>query len=398
MGVAHGAILSLTIAGMQKAATVLRWDVFCRVIDNFGDIGVCWRLCADLAARGHTVRFWVDDASALHWMAPGALEGDWPGVTVHAWADSACPEFLAKLPASDVWVEGFGCEIATEFIAAHADDKRAGSQNGTKSPAWINLEYLSAEAYVAGVHGLPSPVMSGAAKGWTKHFYYPGFSGATGGLLREPGLATRHAAFDRQQWLADRGIQLETGTRIVSLFCYEPVALQHLLLQLASDGQPSQLLVTSGRAAAATAAAMERLNQSKPLWNMRKALSISYLATLSQVDFDHLLWACDLNFVRGEDSLVRALWAGRPFVWQIYPQNDAAHHAKLDAFLAMLQADPTLRSWHLAWNEVSGTSAALPAQLPNLDLWQKNVLQVRTRLQQLPDLTSGLVDFVQKNR
>jgi hypothetical protein len=25
-------------------AMQLHWDIFCRVIDNFGDIGVCWRL------------------------------------------------------------------------------------------------------------------------------------------------------------------------------------------------------------------------------------------------------------------------------------------------------------------------------------------------------------------
>ncbi|MEO7887531.1 MAG: elongation factor P maturation arginine rhamnosyltransferase EarP, partial [Polaromonas sp.] len=43
----------------------LQWDIFCKVIDNFGDIGVCWRLAADLASRGHKVRLWVDDASAL---------------------------------------------------------------------------------------------------------------------------------------------------------------------------------------------------------------------------------------------------------------------------------------------------------------------------------------------
>ena len=57
------------------AADARSWDIFCQVIDNFGDIGVCWRLAADLAARGHQVRLWVDDASALHWMAPQGAAG-----------------------------------------------------------------------------------------------------------------------------------------------------------------------------------------------------------------------------------------------------------------------------------------------------------------------------------
>ena len=80
---------------------------------------------------------------------------------------------------------------------------------------------------------------------------------------------------------------------------------------------------------------------------------------LQQPDFDHLLWAGDLNFVRGEDSLVRALWAGAPFVWQIYPQDDGAHHVKLEAFLDWLGAPPSLRQFHRSWNGFG--SAALPA-------------------------------------
>ena len=171
----------------------MQWDIFCKVIDNFGDIGVCWRLCADLARRGHTVRLWVDDASALQWMAPGALEGRIAGIEVCAWADSMQPQKLANLPAADVWIEGFGCEIAPEFIAAYAKWTGAKGLNDSKSPVWVNLEYLSAERYVERAHGLPSPVMSGPAKGATKHFFYPGFTGRTGGLLREPLLSIPRA-------------------------------------------------------------------------------------------------------------------------------------------------------------------------------------------------------------
>jgi len=147
-------------------------DIFCRVIDNFGDIGVCWRLSADLAERGHSVRLWVDDASALQWMAPGALEGEWPGVAVNAWKSSEDPHVLASLPCADVWIESFGCELAPAFVAHFAQGLAAASSNQVQAasnphPVWINLEYLSAEPYVERSHGLPSPVMSGPAKGWT---------------------------------------------------------------------------------------------------------------------------------------------------------------------------------------------------------------------------------------
>ncbi|QDL38031.1 elongation factor P maturation arginine rhamnosyltransferase EarP [Rhodoferax sediminis] len=358
------------------------WDIFCKVIDNFGDIGACWRLSADLAARGEQVRLWVDDASALRWMAPGGC----PGVTVLPWAQSLQP---TGRPPADVLVEAFGCEIAPEFIAACVDGVRATG----RKPVWINLEYLSAESFVERAHGLPSPVMSGPGAGLTKYFFYPGFTAHTGGLLREPGLAHRQLEFNRATWLARLGVDPQ-GERLVSLFCYEPPALEGLLDQLADGAQPTRLLVTPGRAAAATRAAIEHKNRLQPLWNKRKQLSISYLPALSQVDFDHLLWACDLNFVRGEDSLVRALWAGKPFIWQIYPQDDAVHHGKLEAFLDWLQAPASLRQFHQVWN---GASAA---GLPPIDgaAWGPMAVAARERLLAQDDLTHQLQQFVLKNR
>jgi len=377
---------------------VLLWDVFCRVIDNFGDIGVCWRLCADLAGRGHTVRLWVDDASALQWMAPGALEGHWARVTVHAWNDSSNAQALTALAPADVWVEGFGCEIAPEFIASRAQRTGAAGPKDLETPVWINLEYLSAEPYVERAHGLPSPVMAGPARGWTKHFYYPGFNQRTGGLLREPDLLGRQRQFDRGVWLRQMNLDTQPGERLVSLFCYEPPALDVLLTQLALLSGPTRLLVTPGRATAAVQTALEHKNRLQPAWNVHKALSISYLPALTQRDFDHLLWACDLNCVRGEDSLVRALWAGKPLLWQIYPQSDTAHHEKLDAFLDMLGASASLRRWHALWNGVEKPAPDDVLAGADLANWQQTIEAARARLLDLGDLTSGLVDFVLKKR
>lgn len=376
-----------------------QWDIFCTVIDNFGDIGVCWRLACDLAARGHTVRLWVDDAAALGWMAPAGCEG----VRVLPWPQGGKPLDLqaagfAQNPP-DVLVEAFGCEIAPEFIAACASGMRA---TGLK-PVWINLEYLSAEAYVERYHAMPSPVQSGPAAGWTKWFFYPGFSDQTGGLLREPGLQERQARFDRAGWLKAQGIPWR-GETLASLFCYEPRALEALLAQFSRhglQGNPVRLLVAAGRAAKAVRAIVEGQKGLQPIQDMESLLSISYLPLLEQAEFDHLLWASDLNFVRGEDSLVRALWAGKPFVWQIYPQHDDAHLAKLDAFLDMLQAPPSLRAFHAAWNgktapePAAGGPAPLPADWP---AWQAAVLAARGRLTAQDDLSTRLLGFVAKKR
>jgi len=107
-----------------------------------------------------------------------------------------------------------------------------------------------------------------------------------------------------------------------------------------------------------------------------------------------MLWACDLNFVRGEDSLVRALWAGQPFVWQIYPQHDDAHHAKLHAFLDWLQAPPTLRRWHAQWNGLEPAAALPPLDSGTLAEWRGCARAARHGLLAQPDLLTQLLGFV----
>jgi len=366
----------------------MRWDIFCRVIDNFGDVGVCWRLAADLAARGHMVRLWLDDAQALAWMAPGALESQWPGITVHPWSDASKPEVLSTLTPAQVWVEGFGCELPDAFVAWRALAQAA-------APLWINLEYLSAESFVERSHGLPSPVMSGPAKGWTKHFFYPGFTPRTGGLLREPGLLTQRCDFGRDQrpaFLQSLGV-VDHGEALVSLFCYAHAPVAELLTQLRGWQADVHLLVTHGQAAGAVRAALEQAPQ------RGEGLRITYLPLFSQTMFDQLLWISDLNFVRGEDSLVRALWAARPFVWQIYPQNDGAHSAKLDAFLSVLDAPKAVREWHSQWNSWDTVGLDFPLPLgnstPGAAAWQAWAAGLAPRLVQQADLVSQLCTFVQ---
>lgn len=341
----------------------MRWDLFCQVIDNHGDAGVCWRLAAELAARGEQVRLWIDDPTVLEWMAPQGA----PGVEVLPWTDP-----LPAAEPGDVVVEAFGCNPPVSFVQRLAARRPA--------PAWLNLEYLSAEAYVERSHGLPSPVLHGPAKGLQKHFFYPGFTDRTGGLLREQDLAERRAAFDRSAWL--RSVGVDAGpAQLISLFCYEPPALRQLLEQFAAGPRPTRLLVTAGRAAEAVRACGGA---------DIGALRVHFLPLLSQRGYDQLLWSCDLNFVRGEDSLVRGLLAGVPAVWQIYPQHDDAHHAKLLAFLDWLQPPADLRAFFLRWNGLAhGT-------LPALDVpaWRATASLAFDRAQALPELAAGLLRFV----
>ena len=346
----------------------LQWDLFCRVIDNFGDIGVAWRLARDLAARGERVRLWLDDDSALSWMAP---EGVPAGIEVLRWAAS-----LREQQPGDVVVETFGCDLPEAFVARMAVR--------TVPPQWINLEYLSAERYVERSHGLSSPQFSGPGKGLNKRFFYPGFTPRTGGLLREPGLLEH--PFDAPGWLASQGLQRQPGERIVSLFAYPNPRLPQLLAELARE--PTLLLVCPS-------AAQQQIAALQPSGGLRWQA----LPYLSQPGFDQLLQACDLNFVRGEDSFVRAQWAGQPFVWQIYPQDDGAHGPKLEAFMDLWLAGAppdfavATRALWRAWNGLQAWPGALPeprAGLVHAQRW-------RAHLASQTDLSTQLLSFVSKS-
>jgi uncharacterized repeat protein (TIGR03837 family) len=317
------------------------------------------------------VRLWIDDPSALAWMAPEGAAG----VEVLHWTPHA------SLPEpGDVVVEAFGCDPPALFVSRMARRERP--------PLWINLEYLSAERYVQRQHGLPSPQLSGPGQGLTKWFFHPGFGTGTGGLVREPGLMAARSRFDAHPWLQSMGLAAHPGERVVSLFCYDTAPVAALLHTLSR--QPTLLLVTPGAAQRAVRAA----GAAPP------GLRCVELPWLRQTEFDRLLWACDLNFVRGEDSFVRAQWAAAPFVWQIYAQHDAAHAVKLDAFLGLflaaadVQLAAELRALWRAWNGLQGW----PGRLPPRPAWQTLAQRWRTGLLATPDLVSQLLGFVHERR
>jgi uncharacterized repeat protein (TIGR03837 family) len=358
---------------MSSNQTRLRWDIFCRVVDNYGDAGVCWRLATQLADAGERVRLFIDDSAPLAWMAPNGCSG----VEVKSWPNASD----ASQQPGDVVIEAFGCDPPAGFV-----DTMAAMQ---QPPVWINLEYLSAESYVERSHRLPSPQRNGLGK-W---FFYPGFTPETGGLLREPQLMADRDAFDRDSWLAAMGLRRLPEERVVSLFCYANPAIPALLQALAAE--PTLLLLTPGQAAALVTPHLTP--HLTPRLALPTGLRCARLPWLTQPDFDHLLWASDINFVRGEDSLVRALWAGSPFVWQLYPQHDGAHFHKLEAMLQWLRVDDTVAMLWRRWNGAPG-SAPLTFPPGQGQAFCQQVRGARQRLLEQTDLVSRLRAFVQEKR
>jgi len=302
------------------------WDIFCCVVDNYGDIGVTWRLARQLVAEHDVaVRLWVDKLAAFVRLCPEAdaqARQQWQqGVEVCLW-----PADWQPTAVPDVVIGAFGCHLPAAYVQA--------MQDRTVPAVWLNLEYLSAEDWVEGCHGLPSP----QANGLRKVFFFPGFTPGTGGLLREATLLTRRKAFEddpqaRQAFLRGLGVRVHEGARLISLFAYENPGLASWLDVLAADTRPSHLLVPEGRILGDVQAWLGESGLGVGSVTQRGALTVQILPFVSQDDYDRLLWCCEFNAVRGEDSFVRAQWAGRPLLWHIYVQEEYAHWEKLEAFL-----------------------------------------------------------------
>ncbi|CAG0969735.1 hypothetical protein BURK2_01211 [Burkholderiales bacterium] len=372
------------------------WDIFCKVIDNFGDAGVCWRLARQLAAEyGLGVRLWIDAPEALAPLVPDfdreARVQQRAGVEVHRW-----PQPWVEVQPGRVVIEAFGCALPDTLLEAMARCDPA--------PVWLNLEYLSAEPWVEGHHGLPSrhPRLP-----LTKQFFFPGFTPATGGLLRERDLLARRDAFHgdlaaRLRLWKTLGLPVEPTGRKVSLFCYPESPVLELLQAWSAGTEEIFCLVPEGPVAAACASFWGRTALPGGAQEHRGALTLSVFPFLPQEVFDLLLWACDLNFVRGEDSFVRAQWAARPMIWQPYRQGDNAHLAKLAAFLARQQAyfpesaAKALADLTHAWSGEGGVREAWlrfaaqgEAYAPGAEAWASQLAGQR-------DLCGQLVDFADK--
>ncbi|MDD2056016.1 elongation factor P maturation arginine rhamnosyltransferase EarP [Pseudomonas sp. GD03860] len=368
------------------------WDIFCCVVDNYGDIGVTWRLARQLVAEQDVaVRLWVDDLTAFARICPQAdaqASRQWQqGVEVCHWTS-----LWQDTPVADVVIGAFACQLPSSYVQAMLECPRA--------PLWLNLEYLSAEDWVEGCHGLPSPQPNGLRK----VFFFPGFTPRTGGLLREAHLLARREAFEqdpaaRRAFLQGLGVTPLSDARMISLFAYENSGLGSWLDALAADSRANHLLVPEGRILGDVQSWLGEGALAAGSVATRGALTVQILPFVSQNEYDRLLWCCDFNAVRGEDSFVRAQWAGRPLLWHIYVQEAYAHWEKLEAFLD---------------HYVVGLSQ--PAKAAIVDLWRawnmdrdmgqawQQVLEHWTELDQharrwsstqaaQPDLAAALVQF-----
>ena len=365
------------------------WDIFCRVIDNYGDIGVCWRLARQLAAEYPAqVRLWVDELPALCQIWPEATntaQQQVAGVEVRHWP----ADFPEGIEPAQVVIEAFACALPASYLAAMVERKKAGAP-----PCWFNLDYMSAEDWVEGCHGMQSVE---PASGLRKTFIFPGFSAKTGGLLREAELLQRIDSFqaERYSWLQNLGISPKPDALLISLFAYENSGIAQLIDCWRQSPQPIHALVPQGRLMTSVIQALgQPLALGEPL--QLGQLTLQTIPFINQLDYDRLLWSCDLNFVRGEDSLVRSQWAGKPSIWHIYIQEEEAHLVKLGAYLDKLLQGVTpelaqpLRDLYLAWNQGGDLAAPWLQLQAQLAQWQQRCRDWRSQLGEQADLAAQL--------
>ena len=384
-----------------RIAPTITCDIFCRVVDNFGDIGVTWRLARQLSSEfALQVRLIVDDLACFQKLAfdvdVNADSQCRNGVTILHWHKN-----LHLEPAQCV-IEAFQCALPTIYVNAMAAM--------TPSPVWLNLEYLSAEGWIGEHHLLPSPHPQ---TGLNKFFFFPGFRANTGGLIREQSLLLQQQQFQLQlkgeiehghqheheyaHKRVDKPAPADVRPLKIFMFGYENAALPALFNSITQSRSHTICTIPDG----ALARQAKALNMGA---EVAMKLQVQTIKFQPQPEFDRLLWPQDVLFVRGEDSFVRAQWAAKPFIWQIYPQAERAHWLKLNAFLdlycAELASDAAvaLRELHRVWNDedIDATGAAWLAFMRQLGPLRKHAVMWAQKLSQMPDLATQLMTFYAK--
>lgn len=321
-------------------------DIFCTVIDNYGDAGVCLHLARTMSKMNFQVRLWCDKLNVLEQIS-NAQDQTNPNLELKAWRD------LKTYTCPQVVINAFNCRLDQCVIQGIQQQEKS-----THPVVVINLDYLSAEDWIEGCHGLTS-----FADGICCYYFFPGFTPQTGGLnvemsfiqqckhLLSQSLSNDQANFQMNAAHLDTSASLNEATKAsnyISLFSYHNVALKPLIESLAHDNEPVVLQVFSGLA-------LDNLNQLTSLQlsagqsTTYGSLHIQALPMVSQEEYDSILLQSCCNLVRGEDSIIRAMHTGQPFLWQIYKQEENAHIIKLQSFLdkmhSILSSLPNNSSW-----------------------------------------------------
>ena len=371
----------------------MRWDIFCQIVDNYGDAGVCWRLARALSRLSSSsvnnvecddsrIRLFCDDLNVLNVITHGdaVAHGASLGVEVLPWSAAESPAILASV--GDVVIEAFACHLPKPYVEAMV--QKTFQKISAKQPIWINLEYLTAEAWADDMHLMPSPQNNGL----NKYFYFPGFTPKAGGVLLGDWDEVTSNSLNIPTSLSSAFESCRPKSKKVSIFNYKQAPLDAWLdsvnqVALEHGEMVDVFLCADQNVSTTTQAALSSVDS---------AVKLIQLPFIPQEDYDYLLSVCDINLVRGEDSFVRAQWAGKPFIWDIYPQSDLAHEVKLDAFLERYFEGGSAKLRAIGMSAMKWGSAS--DWWPHLNAWTSHSEVWRQKLMSLGHLEGKILDFV----
>lgn len=366
----------------------LTFDIYCRVIDNYGDAGVCLRLARALHAQGCTVNLYCDRPEVVRTISCADDFGH--GVELYTFEDEAFRNYTCQAV-----IAAFLCDVP----------EARQQQILSDDTLVISLDYLSAEKWVEDCHGLSSP-----ARFRRCFYFYPGFTPRTGGLCLEPDFVRRV-----REYAGQSEEQPLPAVRQVTLFSYHNDALPVFLDLMQHSALPSVIKVFEGLALDNVARLYGRSLHTGDSFQDGK-LTFECVPMCSQQEYDSLLLHSEFNFVRGEDSIVRAMLCGHPFMWHIYPQSEFTHLDKLKAMFERMEdavkaagstptlqrALQTMRLWHAIYNGDPAVKAEALTQngAASFDACEQDLRLLcalwRSYLLHLPDLACSIIDFYQK--
>ena len=298
---------------------MLTIDVFCEVIDNFGDIGFVYRFSKSLYNKydkNVKIRVILNSTSELGKLNK-EIKDDHRQVVQGI--EYVTFEYLNnnqnEIIPSEVIVESFGCNLPDWYYEKAKSD----------SSILINLEYLSSEDWTIDFHLMESLI--GAPK-LRKYFFMPGLSEKSGGVLLTEQTLDKVSLSDYSEKLT---ISFLKNKLIGSIFSYEHNFTN--LLNSLNKLEKESILLCLGEKTQASLGNLLCINEEIGYKGKFNNVHILFLPFVEQEKYDALLPLCDFNFVRGEDSFVRAVLSKKPFLWHIYLQEDMVHLDKMDGFL-----------------------------------------------------------------
>ncbi len=300
-------------------------DIFCEIIDNFGDIGVVYRVSKELKKIFQNVRIIIvlnrlEEFKAINKRVKDVDYQEIDGLIYIT--EKYLEDNIDSFGTADIFIEAFGCNVFEGYI------KKAKES----SKLWINLEYLSGEKWIEDFHLQESLIDSKTLK---KIFYMPGFSEKSGGVIIDSSFLERkeYGAENREKVLEKYFPNCDFNNKLVgTIFSYER-NFENLLDVLKDYGKETFLILMGEK----THKSFSEILQKKLTENFGKIvkydkITMLYADFLSQEEYEEVISAVDFNFTRGEDSFVRGILLGKPFMWHIYLQEEKAHMDKIKAF------------------------------------------------------------------